>query len=399
MNENQRPDESTLGPDDAFVYQLEHTRPKADRKFQQDLEHQLMAQLHTLSTHKRKEKPSMQYSITSRRTRFVRIAPVTWAATLTALMVGIISVALVLFRPEGSAFLSNVPPMAVQVENEGASIVIATQNIPAGTVITEAMIGVISLSSADLDELRSVETPPEFITDASLVIGETAAFNIEWFQPIAADQLGEPFDPCAQEGAACPEIPEDYFAINLPVALGAIEGLNATDRVDVLAAVDGQIRVVVEDVLLADVSAERITLAAPSWKHSILIWLYQSGESYALRLHTPESEAEVDLSPVEFTFTAPQELPEDYQFDLVIGVPASLGYTLTNLPASIDHIDFTGPEGMLNFWFEDIEVVSIVDGVNVTVRMPRADAENLEYLFNLEAQIQFIPDQALNSQP
>ncbi|MBK8034084.1 MAG: hypothetical protein IPK17_32195 [Chloroflexi bacterium] len=76
----------------------------------------------------------------------------------------------------------------------------------------------------------------------------------------------------------------------------------------------------VANVLLADVRDGMVTLAAPSWQHSILIWLYTSGASYALRQYTGDvsAVATLDAMPTEYTFTAPEPLPDGYVFDLIV---------------------------------------------------------------------------------
>lgn len=95
---------------------------------------------------------------------------------------------------------------------------------------------------------------------------------------------------------------------------------------------------------------------------------------------------------MEYTFIAPEPLPDGYVFDLVITLPASEGYLLAGLTAPIDHIPFVGPGNALEFWFTDLEVVRIVDGRSVTIRLPQSDAEILAYLIENQAEIGFIPD-------
>ncbi|HEX2622108.1 MAG TPA: hypothetical protein VHL11_18250, partial [Phototrophicaceae bacterium] len=147
-----------------------------------------------------------------------------------------------------------------------------------------------------------------------------------------------------------------------------------------------------EDVLLAQVLDDKVTLAAPSWKQAVLIWLYQTGEPFALRLHT-ETEAEPDMTLVNYTFTSPETLPDDYVFDLLIGLPDSKGYQLVDLPASIDHIQYTQSDTRMQFWFTNLELISVENGTEVTIRLPKADADNLDFLLKLDDHsLTFLPD-------
>lgn len=253
------------------------------------------------------------------------------------------------------------------------------------------MIGLVSLPNEDMSELRITQPGREFIADTASVVGQTAAVDIFWFQPIEQSLLGEPIDPCSQPGVSCPDVPEGYYTINFPMN-PTVEGLAIGDRVDVLAVADGQLRVIVENVLLADIQPGTIVLASTSWQLSVLIWLSQSGETYALRLHTAEPPS-VSGDMVEYSFTAPEPLPDDYLFDLIVGIPAAKGYLLTNLPAPIDAIPYTERDGLMQFWFKAIELVRVEDGTEVTLRLPEGYALNLDYLINLDASLTFVPDE------
>ncbi len=379
--------EHGIPAEDTLINRLADTVPKANAAFQQDLEHKLMAQLKSPQMRNAKERSKMQLTSTALpRTATAWIT--SWGVTLTAIAL----IAAVLFGLNGvwhpSQFASPLEQDDVPVQ-----VVIAAQEIPAGTLITAEMIGVVSLSVEDMAKLTDAQPNHNFLADPDAVIGQTAALDIFWFEPIDAGYLGEVIDPCDLPDAYCPEVPEGYFTIGLPLEVDTLQGLTIGDRVDVLASIGGELRVVAANVLLADLTPGMVTLAAPSWQHSILIWLYNSGSSYALRLHTGEASApELDTTPVEYTFTAPEALPDGYVFDLVISLPASEGYLLSGLPASIDHIQFTGPDNRLTFWFTDLELVSVEAGTSVTIRLTQSDADILDYLIENHADVSFIPD-------
>ncbi|MCU0466367.1 MAG: hypothetical protein MUF38_17585, partial [Anaerolineae bacterium] len=187
--------------------------------------------------------------------------------------------------------------------------------------------------------------------------------------------------------------PDWYSTIGLPLKLDTLQGLTIGDRVDVLSYVDDEIRVVASNLLISDIQPEVVMFSAPLWQQGILTWLYQSKQSYAIRLYTGTPPALADETPVEFVFTSPEPLPEGYEFDLIVNVPASQSYLLTELPVSIDHIPFTFNGNTLRFWFKDIEVLSIERTRTVTVQMPRGDAANLEHLMGLGMDLSFIPDE------
>lgn len=372
-----------LPVENATINRLARSQPQADRTYQQDLEQLVMAQLQDRAaspSHAKESKP--MYAIGSQPA--LRPAR-SWALSLVALML----ISFLLFNRGTSLQL----PAMTQPIDPPITLVIAAQAIPAGTIITETMVATITVAPADFAKLQAVQPEHEFPADSSAVIGQTAAVDLNWFEPIDESQLGEPVEPCNRAAAHCPNLPEGYFTIGLPMPPDTLQGLRISDRVDVLAALDNQLRVVTADVLLADITPEMVILAAPSWQHSILMWLYHSDASYTLRLHTGEAvSAAVDTTPVEYTFIAPETLPDNYVFDLIVTLPAAQGYLLSDLPAAIDHIEFTGPDNRLTFWFKNLVVLSIVDGTTVTIRLPRTDATILDYLIHQDASLTFIPD-------
>jgi hypothetical protein len=68
-------------------------------------------------------------------------------------------------------------------------------------------------------------------------------------------------------------------------------------------------------------------------------------------------------------------------------VPVSQSYWLADLPYSLDETQYTQQGEMMNFWYTDLEVVSIADGTNVVIRLPHADTENLDFILQPDAQV------------
>jgi len=393
MNEDQRHEDALLEQVENLLERgkpsphqtlntLANTVPKADHAFRESLNAALLAQLQSQSIPK--EKPAMQMAVTAKRP-VPNLSSFTWAATLVA----IILVSGLMFYLNRPSPLSGVS--SAQTEDQ-IQLVIAVQDIPPGTVITADMVGLVSLSAADLAKLPILHPGGDYFTDVDSVIGQKAAVDIFWFAPIAASLLGEPLNPCEQPGASCPDLPEGYYSILFPVEPNAVQGLKAGDRVDVLGIVEGQLQVIVENILLADVQEYRVNLAAPSWQHSILVWLSQTGQPLVLRLYTGETAA-TDTTLVDYTFTAPEVLPDDYKFDLIVELTVSKGYLLTGLPAVIDNIPYTQRDTIMNFWFKNLELVSVENGTTVTIRLPQADADNLDYLLHLPTSLSFVPDE------
>jgi hypothetical protein len=103
----------------------------------------------------------------------------------------------------------------------------------------------------------------------------------------------------------------------LPMISLNTQGIIPGDRVDALTSADNQLHAVAEDVLLAGAEANRVLLAAPSWKQAMLIWLDQSERSYTLGLTGRyAAPAPRDETRIEYNFTAPELLPDAYTFDL-----------------------------------------------------------------------------------
>lgn len=399
MNDDHRHDDDFLAQvdrllehgkphEEPLINTLAHTLPKVDHAIQHELEQTLMARLKNQQPTKLQEKPAMQMSSITRPTS---LAPLTWVVTLATVAAALIMIILVNLN-QGWMPLATQTPAAIAQSDQPVSLVITTQDIQAGTVISDAMVGIITLSQADLKELGIPQPGQAFLMDAQSVIGQTAAIDIDWFTPINADVLGEPFHSCDSANAICSELPDDYITIGFPRQADTLQGLEIGDRVDVIAVVDGEVRVISANVLLTDIKHNIITLASPSWQIGVLMNLSQSGASYALRLHTGSAPQAIGKTPVKYTFTAPEVLPEDYQFDLIVNVPAEKGYLLTNFPASIDHIPFTSNGDTLHFWFKDLELVSVEDGTTVTIRLPGDDAANLDYLLGLGMELTFTPD-------
>ncbi len=395
MNEEQRHDaelleqvEDLLGRGKPTHHQtlntLAKTVPKADRAFQDSLKEVLVAKLQ--SQHSTKEKYAMHMAVAKRPVPTLSFSSLTWAATIAA----IVLVSGLMFYLNTPSPLSVVP--LAQTEDT-IQIVIAAQDIPPGTIITEDMIGLATFSTADMAKLPIVHPGGDYFTDVAAVVGQKAAVDIFWFSPIAAALLGEPINPCDQPGASCPDLPEGYYSILFDIEPDSVRGLKAGDRVDVLGIVDAQLQIIAENVLLADLQQYKANLAASSWQHSLLVWLWQTGQPLVLRLYTDDAPAAPDMTLVDYTFTAPEEIPDNYKFDLIVELDVAKGYLLTGLPAVIDGVPYTQRAEIMNFWFKNIELVSIENGTTVTIRLPQADADNLDYLLQLPISLSFIPDE------
>jgi len=380
-----------------IINALAQTIPQADNAFKQDLEHSLISKLTT--TINTKDKPNM-YTHTS---HFPHIPK-----HLGQLLTGIISLMVIVLA---GVFLFNVNYTTLPLASNATAtpetpitepIVIAARDISAGTIITPDMVQIIHLPVQELNTLRIAHPESEFFMDTLAVIGQMVAVDIFWFQPIMTISLGEVAGVCDPTTPNCPPLPDGYSQINFPLDEKMVRGLSAGDRVDVLAVINGQIHIIVEDIILMDILSEQMTLAAPSWKHSVLVWLYHSTQQYALRLHTPLPDTEADEDEDEdealttYQFNVPNIIPEDYHFDLVIKLPLAQGYLLVDAPASLDHLDFVEGSNMLQFIFKHIDVVEIEPlsteaGTSLTIQLPADDVANLAYLLALGAEINFIP--------
>lgn len=267
--------------EDALVNHLADTMPQASLAFQRDLEQRLMAQVASSQPRKPKDKNIMHLfasaSAMPRMPRSTATWGTSWAFTLAA--VALIAIVLLNWNRVWLPVQLASPPGQLDTP---VQIVIATQDIPAGTLITAEMIGTITVPAKDFAKLTAAQPGHEFLSDVAAVVEQTAAIDILWFQAIETRLLGEVVDACDLPDAKCPGIPESYYPIDLPLQPDTVQGLGIGDRVDVLASIDGELRMVTANVLLADITPTMVTLAAPSWQHSILVWLYQSRTSYAL---------------------------------------------------------------------------------------------------------------------
>lgn len=333
MNENHHDDSMILdqidgmlergrATDDDLINALASTRPTADRGFQAQLEEILLARLQPQHAGQGSlnvvSQPQPGAAGIARRPSHV---PMTWAATLAAVALALVS------------------------------LIVINLN-------REAAFG------------RTAES------------GTAAALS-----PAA------PTATCPSRRALGGCLPDGMTYIGLPLASDTLQGLKVGDRVDVLASVDGRIRVIVADIMVDGISPSVVMFAAQDWKAGVLIGFYQTGDSFALRLHTGSVPPVLDDTPQDLTISLPEPMPADYTFDLVVNLPVEKGYLLTDLPASIDAVKFTANDDTLQFWFTNLEVVHHADdGMSVTIRLPQADAVNLEYLIGVGAGLTFQPD-------
>lgn len=381
-----------------LINALADSGAEADPGFQSALQERLIA--HLLEHATPYEEPMYLYTHSptpyapSERESLSSLTTFAAAAFAVMLLGGLI---LTLAQSSNLTPAQNPAAVAEATEEPHHQVVIATRNIAPETEITDEMIGVIDLSAADFAELQASYPERQLITDPQELIGQTTTRAIFWFEPFRPETIGQFRTNCFSDPTCIP-LPEDYYTITLPFPMiSSMQGqwIVRGDHVDVLAAADGQMRVIVEDVLVTDFTETQLTLAAPSWKQAVLIWLYQEEQPYTVRLYTEgnpiPSTSAAEL--VEYTFTAPEVLPEDYQFDLIIGLSVSEGYKLVDLPYSIEETQYTQSGDSMQFWFKNIEQIG-VDGLEVTVRIPEADAANLAALFEIGATMNFNPDAA-----
>ncbi len=366
---------------------LAHERhlPQADVHFMNSLEDQLVVQL---QNHQPPKEETPMLSMTAKvPLRTPSYSYLTWAA---ALIVVILMGSFVLTQPQRS---QPALPSAVQVPTAEPThtIIIATRNIQAGTTITDEMVGSISLSASDFDKLQSTQPDRLFFTDIKEVIGQTSTTAMFWFEPIEPIKLGQ-VPTCPKTDLQCVSVPKGMYTISLSLPMIPLDkvGLVAGDRVDVLASANNQLSVVVEDVLISSLQSGKVTLAASSWKQSILIWLWQNNLSYTLSLHQGETPVGSD-ELVDYSFTSPEPLPDGYKFHLIAGLLDSQGYQLVGSPFSLDNIQFTQRDKLMQFWFTNITVVSITNGTEVVINLPASDAANLDFLLKKGAKLEFIP--------
>lgn len=186
---------------------------------------------------------------------------------------------------------------------------------------------------------------------------------------------------------------DEYLTTRLSLQPDTLQGLTTGDRVDVLGIVDGKIRTLAAHVLLTDIQPAYVVLAAPQWQIAILGELSKPDVTYALRLHTGDAPVVGDSSSVEYVFISPEMVPQEFIFDIIVGIPVEQGYLLADLPFSIDDTPFTFNGDTLSFRFKEIERVSVVKGTAVTIRLSQADAANLDYLMKLSMSWSLVPDE------
>lgn len=379
--------------DHAVMNSLVNMTPQADRAFQNRLEKRLIAQLQEQHAQERSHRRTM--TIMTRAQMMSR--SLSNRVAVAILLVISALAAFTLMRgyepiPAASLFTSQVP-----IEPPPQTVVIATENIQAGDTITDDMIAQITLSMEDFADLQDSYPGRIFFTDVTQVIGEVTTTAIFASEPIVPIKLGQLPSDCGISLHYCDNIPEDYYAISFstPLIGLAAQGLVVGDRADVLATADNQLSVIVEDVLVIGAQDDLVTFAVPSWKLSMLAWLSNTSQPYTLlpsRLMRLEPLTDDEMW-VEYTFTSPEALPDDYVFDLIMSFPVSEGYNLTGEPARfLEHVGYTERSGTMNFWFTDIDVISITDETEVVIRLPETQAAALDFLISRGAAFGFNPD-------
>ncbi len=365
--------------EDPVVNALASTVPQAEAGFRDALEQRLMAH-YTAQTFE-KEAIDMQLTTARAPQRGTSLSALPWlAAVLGVVLLGGALLALdQRGRMEPSLFATQIT-----ADEPAQTIVIATRNILAGDTITEEMVGLITVSAADYAKLQSAEPERAFFSDLADVVGQRTTTAMFWFEPVSPVKLGQVPARCGADVVTCVTEPEGTYTISFPGPMipAAGQGLVAGDRVDVLASADNTLSVIVEDVLLVGIGDGEVVLAAPSWQHSVLVWLWQSEQPYMLRPTTISEAAPLDDSLVETTFTSQEPLPDNYQFDLIVEVEVSQGFRLADAPASLDGIQYTQRDTIMNFWFTDIERMNLTEPTEVVVRLPQADAVALEFLLS-----------------
>ncbi len=379
--------------DDPLMNALAATVPQADSAFRHNLEERLAAHF-TAQSNETKE-PEMLIPNARAPQRAGSATFLTWAAAV--LVVALLGGALLALDQRGR---QDLPAFATQIvaDEPQQTIVIATQNILPADTITEDMVGLISLSAADFAKLQAGRPDRQFFSSLEQVVGQRATTAMLWFEPVEPVKLGQVPPRCADNTSRCVTEPEGTYTIELPQPVISPEalGLVAGDHVDVMASADNHLTVIAADVLLVELGDGRVVLAAPSWKHTILVWLYRTEEPYTLRPTQANPPLPVDDMPVEYTFISPEPLPDDYQFDLIVEVEESQGYRLMDSPYTLDETQYTQRDTLMNFWYTDIEMVSISDETTVTIRVRQSDAANIDFLLGLGAGLTFNPDAAAN---
>ncbi|MEZ4672399.1 MAG: SAF domain-containing protein [Anaerolineae bacterium] len=369
---------------DPLVNTLAHILPQADQAFQQELEVALMAHLQPQPiVNWERQMPKVNQSIY----RALR-PPLTWTVTLAVVALAVAGIMLANLNRAWLPLTAQTPPTATQID-QPVTVVVATQAIPAGTVITEAMVSVISIPQPDGEKLGLMQSGHNVFSNVESVIGQRASVAIRWFQPLETNLIFDPLSDCT---APCVDVPQDYQSVGFPLQTDTLQGLTIGDRVDVLAVIDGEIREIVANVVLTKAESGIVTFAAPAWQASVLAWLYRSGAPYALRLHTGPAPAPLDNAPADVVIVISDAELLDFLFDVIVNVPADKGFMLIHLPGAIDDVPFSSNGDTLYFRFKRPELVNVTDGSTVTLRLPGADAANLDYLLRLRgATASFVP--------
>lgn len=372
------------------INRLAETTPQPDAEFERALESQLMAQLSAPSATKD------VIRMTTRVRSYVALRGRRPASLLRAATVITIVIAFAALLGRGMNGLPRTAgPAALQEAPITTPVIIAAQDIAGGEVISDDMLTQIHVPVSDLDALRSSHPDLVLFESASDLIGQRAIITIARLQPItsiavrAADAACQPGEP------RCTTMPAGYQPIVLPASATTARGLEAGERVEVLAVLDNQLRLIVDDILLTESQRERVTLAAPSWKHSVLVWLSQSGIAYTLRAHARPDIVDTDSATATHRFIMP-ELPEGYRFHMAISLPVAKGYQLAEAPApyAFDQLDYAENRGTMQFWLKAFEVVNITPadgGTAITLELPIDHDANLDFLIEIGAEISFVP--------
>jgi hypothetical protein len=372
------------------INRLANTTPQPDAEFERALESQLMAQLSPQSATKEVKRMTAR---TRSLTAFsgLRPASLLWAAAAITIVIATVA----LLRPGLNGLPQTAGPAALHEAPITTPVIIAAQDIAAGEVITDEMLMQIHVPVSDLDALRASHPERVLFESTSNLIGQRVTTAIAWLQPITSTAVRAANATCRPGEPRCSTVPAGYQPISLPASATTARGLEAGDRVEVLAVLDNQLRLIADDILLVELQPETVTLAAPSWKHSILVWLSQSGGAYALRAHARPDVADTDRATATHRFVMP-ELPDGYSFHMVINLPVTKGYQLAEAPApyAFNQLDYTENRGIMRFWLKTFEVVDITPadgGTAITLELPVDHDANLDYLIELGAEISFLP--------
>lgn len=145
-------------------------------------------------------------------------------------------------------------------------------------------------------------------------------------------------------------------------------------------------------VLLLEIAPDRITFAATSWKQGVLVWLWGTDQPYILRCASAPTPAPTGYdSRVEYHVTAPEPLPDNYRFDLIARFPVSKSYRLSEA-TNLDAVQYTQQDTTMNFWFTDLDVISVINGTDAAIWLPETDAAALDYPLTHGAHLSFVPD-------